>query len=272
MNHMISKINISNLFCIAMAFGILNQCAFPIGDIPIPIYFISLTLFLFVYVFLLPQKFYYKIIQFFKTKAGIVLCCSFLLLFNNPYIDISKTSFSRIFATFNNLTNFAGLIVAEPSFSTHISRHIFSFLVFLKYPFIGIGYGNSGSILTSITLNSGIPLTPEIYRQTIEFDILGGSSSFLFKSLAETGILGTILLFLFCCILVKNSFLIINKLNEINRSLLIGVIYSVIIILLFSFYDTFFVSIIWFYVGLLQAFIIFYKNQEKFNAKKCIHN
>ena len=485
MNHMISKINISNLFCLAMAFGILNQCAFPIGNIPIPIYFISLTLFLFIYVFLLPKKFYYKIMQFFKTKAGIILslmtlviilglvvsifrghfilskfftnflntyllsslfpffatmlavpkmisnkkihkfllltyfmifllgiigifavfyninfindflsifslrqdiaigrtsnrlitsfgfprvssvfcepapfayfilistpivyqlsniktkifnnllidkiikkstlimlpicllftqspifiiffsivvgifaiyrifkskqiykkyliittilllCCSFLLLFNNPYIDISKTSFSRIFATFNNLTNFAGLIVAEPSFATHISRHIFSFLVFLKYPFIGIGYGNSGSILTSITLNSGIPLTPEIYRQTIEFDILGGSSSFLFKSLAETGILGTILLFLFCCILVKNSFLIINKLNEINRSLLIGVIYSVIIILLFSFYDTFFVSIIWFYVGLLQAFIIFYKNQEKFNAKKCIHN
>ena len=191
------------------------------------------------------------LIIFFLALLIVISC--------NQNVDLTNTSFARVYATFYNLTNFAGLVVAEPSFATHISKHVFSFLVFLKYPLIGIGYGNSGSILTNITLNSGIPLTPEIYKQTLETNILGGSCSLLIKSLAETGIIGTILLFYFCFILIKNSFKVVYKLNEINRNLLIGVIYSVSVILLFSFYDTFSVSIIWFYIGLLQAFIIYTK-------------
>lgn len=228
---------------------------------PIFIIFFSIVLGCYVIYKIYKSKQIY--IKYVITSLTLLLLCLITLLFCNPNIDLTNTSFSRVFATFNNLTNFAGLVYAEPSFATHISRHIFSLLVFFKYPFIGIGYGNSGSVLTNIILQSGLPLTPEIYKQTLESDILGGSCSFLIKSLAETGIIGTILLFYFCFILIKNSFLIVNKLNEINKNLLLGVIYSVLIVLVFSFYDTFFMSIIWFYIGLLQAFLLFYKKQKK---------
>ena len=146
-----------------------------------------------------------KNIKYIIAISTILFVSFLIVMLCNPNIDLTNTSFSRVYATFNNLTNFAGFVLAEPSFATHISRHIFSFLIFLRYPFIGIGYGNSGSILTNIILQSSIPLTPEIHRQTLETDILGGSCSFLIKSLAETGIIGTILLFYFCFTLINHK-------------------------------------------------------------------
>ncbi len=224
-----------------------------------PIFIIFFSIVIGCYVIYRIYKSKQTYIKYIITCLALLLLCFLSLLLCNPNIDLTNTSFSRVFATFNNLTNFAGLVYAEPSFATHLSCHIFSILVFFKYPFIGIGYGNSGSVLTNIILQSSIPLTPEIYKQTLESDILGGSSSILIKSLAETGILGTILFFYFCFTVIKNSFFIINKLNEINKNLLLGTICSVIIILAFSFYDTFFISIIWIYIGLLQAYILRYK-------------
>lgn len=86
------------------------------------------------------------------------------------------------------------------------------------------------------------------------------SGAIFWNSLSDTGLIGTLLLYLFMILSVKKLSFIIKKINKgLTRNFIEGVRYSYIIIIVISIYDIRLNFIyIWFLFGLTLSFIQYY--------------
>src|SRR5699024_5383413 len=111
--------------------------------------------------------------------------------------------------------------------------------LFKMYPITGIGYKNAEYNVSKGLKNNNLPLTLELKKllsTQSKYIILNGS--ILWNSLSDTGAVGFILFYLFLlfCIFKINE--IKSKLPEnIDKNFIRGIQYSIITIILISFYD-----------------------------------
>lgn len=206
-----------------------------------------------------------------SISIGLMLVISSLILIYFAGFDIlgkinlMETFISRIITTMGNLS-MDKLVWAEPSLATRVGGSIASFHLFLDNPIAGVGYGNMWKIMPLYILKLSIPITPELYSCAIDnFPV--GVGSILFKYLAEVGIVGIFLLYLFLGNLVFSINKKINSYDGIEKDLISGLKYSIFIIIFTSFYDSIFIfSILFIYLGLAQAMVIYNNNNSDFKV------
>ncbi len=137
-----------------------------------------------------------QIFKYIKKYFVIIILIIFLLiaLFIHVLsnITLSNTYLSRIANTFVSIGSIDTFIYLEPSLATRIISFYNQFLLFLKYPFTGVGLGNVGYKMIEQYINSPLPLTGEMITK-LQLALTGKSKllinqGLIYYFLAENGI------------------------------------------------------------------------------------
>lgn len=206
-----------------------------------------------------------KILSLTLVSSFTVLICLIIIftygLGNNlslESLNIDAIFLGRIIKTAENLTSLNSLIIIEPSLATRVANFFNQFFIFMQNPIIGVGFGNLNSIMPSQILNSPIPITNELYSYANQ-GRAGGGTSIFFKYLAETGIVGCSLLYTFFLSLLKSLKDKTNNFSGIERDFLTGLKFFLIVVIATSMYDSNpNSSILWLFIGVIQAVLIKY--------------
>lgn len=211
------------------------------------------------------------------------LWCLFILVcFGLSHIDLNlnlyKTIFARVYVVIENLgnTNFLDLMLIDKSFAARFVTFANSFIIGLKNPIFGVGFGNLITEIIKQLQDSPIPLTEELTKRIIlsSKGVSGLPSSILFRTMAETGIVGAIFLYAF---FFRTLYLLNKKLKQyttsLEKDLLIGFKYFLIILIFTSFYSSNLnLPVEWIFLGIIQSFILFKEKTRPDNAKSGIVN
>ena len=195
----------------------------------------------------------------FIVLIGLLICCNFEIDFEQVYIG-------RILKVINNLSSFENLVNAEPSLATRLVAYIQQMRVFLHNPMFGCGQYNLEADLNSYFLSFKLPMTPENYVGYYNRpDLAGVNRSLIWSLLAETGIVGTILYFIFVYLNVKYLTKIKKYFYGIEKDFLTGLYFSIITITIISFYNLVLEAyVVWLLYGLNLLYIY------KINFYSCV--
>lgn len=207
-----------------------------------PIFILFAVLISFAYVLFYINKEYLK--RFFIIFTILLL---FLFLFNiliidNINIDISQTFIKRIQATIDSFGSFEKFIIVETSLATRIVNYVNQFILFTNNIIFGVGYGNIIEPLRHQFSLSPLPLTYEIKGKLATGM---ANSTIAWMSLAETGLIGTLLLYTFFFVIIRKTIYLVKLLKNTNNVFFIrGILWAFFIITIISFYDGEFAGII----------------------------
>ena len=187
--------------------------------------------------------------------------------------NLSSTFINRIFIVSKNLRNFSNLVTEEASLATRLTCYAVRFSIFLKYPFTGIGYRNiETSTYYDTFIGIDIPLTQEIHKNIIYNKSFKNISGAIFwNALSDTGLIGTILFYLFLVLSIKKINIISRMIqNSLQKQFMLGVKNSYIMIILLSIYDIRSnIAYLWFLLGLTLSFIQYYNLYYKRYNRIC---
>ena len=159
-----------------------------------------------------------------------------LFLLNNT--DLSSTFLGRIQNTIKSLNNFDIFIYAEPSLATRIVCYVNTFIVFLKHPILGVGFGNILVYLYHQFIYSPLPLTGELRGLLLRPDATGLNYSIFWLSLAEMGILGTTILYIIFYKIIKKIHRLLYNVNMYEYIFVNGMLWALLITVALSIYDS----------------------------------
>ena len=152
----------------------------------------------------------------------------------------------RIISVLEILKHFSldSLIIVEASLATRILNYLHQFLIFLKYPIFGIGFGNNGTLVIKFFMHSHLPLTIEISQRIMYAqNSMQMSPTVMFTLLHQTGIIGFIL---YCIFMIKSILLVIKSIkyfSGINQIFIQSLAQSLLILFVFSiFYEQAFID------------------------------
>lgn len=187
-----------------------------------------------------------------NTCICIILIVSSISIMNSSIII--NTFLGRILNVCHNLSNLDALISGDNSLANRIISYIAAFKVFLKNPFVGVGFGNSGIHVNALFQAGVLPLTYEIQMALLDGK-LGCNYAILWTTLAENGLFGVILLYSILIRTLKDTYLILKKMYFKYKLFFSGLFYSFITIILLSIYDSgITLSYIWFSVGIISLY------------------
>lgn len=214
-----------------------------------------------------------KIIKYYKTVLFILFTALIFVVTIANIGILSDSKDSR--AMSNRIVNFVNnsgkdLVYVDESLATRIIGYNTRVKIFLQYPITGIGYKNAEYYAYKIFEKEKYMLTAEL-RQKIsnlrannKYIVLNGS--IFWNLLSDTGIIGTLLFYLFVICSI-------SKLNKIEKNLpdmfikqfIKGLKQTYILIICFSIYDirSNFVYF-WFLFGMTIPCVYYYK---QFNNK-----
>lgn len=148
-----------------------------------------------------------------------------------PYIE-------RIQASLKSGTSLYLLTVAEPSLAARVISYVYYIETFKRNPVFGVGYYNSNSYINGIFYKVYIPKTPEILKSYLLNDYPIMCTAVLFTFLAEFGIIGTLLFYMF----LFNNIIRLIKIKKYYSGILyyftLGILFSIIGILCTTFYSS----------------------------------
>lgn len=157
----------------------------------------------------------------------------FSLIFLINSINIEKTYLMRIINTVSSLGgNLWNLIYLEPSLATRIINMVNQFILFTQHPFVGVGYWHILDAISLQYLNSPVPLTSEIV--SAEYQIV--NLFLLWTFLAETGILGCLLLFRFLFLMIKKCLKIYKYMPPKYKAFWKGCVFMLVNLVVMSWY------------------------------------
>lgn len=195
--------------------------------------------------------------------ASILTVLFFYIILN---ADLEWTFLSRIQATLRGMTSFMTFVYVEPSLANRIINYINGFLVFLKYPVLGTGFGNASTYLYKQFMHSPVPLTYEIIGwistpgcRTINYAVF-------WNLLTETGICGWLLFYLFMYRLMQNISKFRKKYLFGNYSIFLNSLISVIFLyVILSIYDSNITECyLWVVIGFIIGITYRIKKQWKY--------
>lgn len=239
--------------------------------------FLSQSPIYFIICLLISLCFFMKpIIKFLKLHYKSILIFFIVLMtmitfFQDFLVSVlPQKFFFRIIKFFNDFFSFNAekIIFSDPSLGTRIVNNLNQFVLFMKHPIFGIGFGNNGNLLIEQFLHSPVTLPPEM-----ELHLQRGDSSLIITTnamyyfLHKTGFIG----FLLYCVFMVKCIIYSRKLTEyfygiekifvvaLNKSLTIMFIISIL-------YNQSFMDQYLFFLTALVGSIItiaFYKKKEK---------
>ena len=115
-------------------------------------------------------------------------------------VNMADSFLSRITVTVSNMGSMEGLVTEEASLATRIISYYWQFLAFTQNIFFGCGLNNVETFLNVINVHTltNMPMTPENMKVVLmEPEIIGVNRSFVWSFLAEFGLVGTGLYFIF---------------------------------------------------------------------------
>lgn len=226
-----------------------------------PIFLFLCLIELFILLLLYIKKYIYK------YKIGITISiCIFILMFFfiHKSINLEELIYSsylyRIIKTIESLSNFNLFINKEPSLATRIVDFKIQIDIFLDNMLTGVGFCNSEVVGNKIMLSSSLPLTLSNYRRYYATDfVVSLEKSPLYTSLAELGLIGTILFYSFSIQLIQSLNKIKKKYAQLNF-VIINSIRQVLIVMIISYFYSSLLNffIYWFIYGI--SFAVLYNH------------
>ena len=175
-----------------------------------------------------------------------------------------NTVLSRINNVVLSMGNMESLISVEDSLATRILSTVNTYQAFTKVPVIGCGYGNTSNIMYRQYCVTKTPISQEIFDNLYFRDNVGHSPNIFWGMLLQTGIIGTILLYVFFLKSIYLAYKIRKYFVQKDRLLLDSMIFVAINYIVISFYWSFETySMMWFIFGLLNSYIYIYKTKVK---------
>lgn len=159
------------------------------------------------------------------------------------------------------------LILAEQSLGRRLIDIINMLVIFLKNPIFGCGVGNLSKELTIQLLKSPVVLVPEVieaYKSTI---LYLPTPNIFFSTLAETGIIGTLLLYSAFISVYKSIAKILPYTYGIEHCFVFGLKHFILLYIILSCYD----SQLYFPYGLVimgTSIAVVYNFQAELSKKK----
>lgn len=170
-------------------------------------------------------------------------------------IDVTDTYLSRIVTVSETFTSMSKLVEAEPSLATRVGNYSAEFIIGMKNPVFGVGYGNINAKWAGTVKNLPFPVTRELTIYAYLQGTQSGGASMLFKLIAETGFVGTALFYMFLFSIILTA----NKIKKYHFGFQNGLLNSfqiaLILYICVSFY-IFLQPIMWVYFGILEAIVL----------------
>lgn len=192
-------------------------------------------------------------------------------------IDISQTFLQRIVNVTQTMTDWDALVIADGSFANRLFSYATRVKLFMKYPLTGVGYKNAEYNIYGILNNTKIRITKEMSGAILNSNTRNGyvqiNGSILWILLSDTGLIGTILFYMFLILSIKKIDKCISiTINGIEKDFMKSVRNSYIAVICLSFYSIN-INIIywWFLYGLTNVFVlklINNRNKEKMIEKR----
>ena len=215
-----------------------------------------------------------KIIKFIFSKK-IIVYLSILFVFSvliGAFILSSDTSVKiaqivRIIDTLTSMISFENFLIVEPSLGSRIVSYITLWHIFKEHLLIGIGLNNAPYYAAEIISKYSIPMTTENflhYQQALKTGKMSINGSALYDLLAQTGLIGTTLYYIF--IYKTKNF--VNKIGKnfqpsIIKDFSIGLSLSMFLYPLMTLYDTLItVPYNWFLMGLAVSLCVYYHKMK----------
>lgn len=174
----------------------------------------------------------------------------------------------RIFSVYEVLGDWDKFVIVEPSLATRIASYINMFCIFLKHPLLGVSCGHLVSTFIAQLQHTPVTLTRELFAKFFAKDIALNTAVF-FKVIAETGIVGIILLFNIlnaCYIRAKKlSIFQIGIMSDFSK----GVSFTVLAYIALIFYNSIlYCHYFWFLFGTISGIYL----KQKINQRKLVKN
>ena len=166
---------------------------------------------------------------------GIIL---FLIYYVFSTVDVSNTFLSRIVNTVANMSSFNDFVSNSPSLANRIINYINLFIIFLHHPITGVGFGNIKLFIYQQLMVSPVPLTSEILGWLSDPKANSINLAILWHVLAETGIVGTALIYSIFFNAIKNIKRKLAYLQKDEKMFMEGLYYAVVILTILTIYNS----------------------------------
>lgn len=202
-----------------------------------------------------------------KRYWTIIALSIFIVIIVLSKIDLSETYLSRIINILSQVRSFEDFILIEASLATRLCSYINAFILFLKNPFTGVGFGSIQQALVTQFFNSPIALTPEIISRVnlvLKTNIkYTHNSNFVVDLIAMNGIfVFSIFVYFYYKILKKIKLLFLKSSNECFDFLIFKSLYYILIgLIIKSFYDSSFIDLDMYLILSLAILVIFYSKK-----------
>lgn len=174
-----------------------------------------------------------------------------LLLTTN--ISSSNSMLLRIKNTICFITDLRTFVQIEPSLATRIVNYINEYILFKKHILFGVGFGNLVEPLYKQFYLSPVPLTDEILSW-LYLKCTNHNFAILWAELAETGLIGIILLFNIFYKVIRKAQCIVQFETKQEKSFFYGCFLMLIIFVLLTIYDSMITGFIWGIIGIVAGY------------------
>ena len=202
----------------------------------------------------------YKTIDYKKKVKKIFLVLLLLLPFivlilinSGEVISVLSANkvINRIYLTLLAFGDIDKLIIYEPSLANRLISYTNMFCIYLKHPFIGVGWGNLLQTFIKQLMISPVSLTDEL-RFTIHSANPAFNPATFFKVLAETGTIGIILFYSIFVKTIDNARKTLIYSQSLEKDFMQGLLMVVVCYMCFNFYDSIlYHHYFWFIFGII---------------------
>ena len=201
----------------------------------------------------------------------IVIPIIFILMFNIQNGIAQSKIFSRVTTTLSSIKNPNIFAVVEPSLYTRIVSYYCEFKLFLHNP-IGVGVDQAKYQIQNEFENSNLPLSSEnslLLIKSFSTKKMLFNRCILFDTLAETGFIGFILLYIYWFLSLKQLKSCKENTHYLTKEFYFG-IYSILFsMLILSFYEVSLLSSPYHYFIFILSNLIYLKESQKLRRKTC---
>lgn|GEM_PF-3619772 len=195
--------------------------------------------------------------------STVVLSLTTFVILLVSGIKIEPEQLVRIINTLSTILDFQTFLLVEQSLGSRIVSYTALFCTFLEHPIFGVGLNNAQYYVGDIITKYSIPLSLEnlkSYNGYLRSGRMTINSSYLYALLAETGIIGTALYFVF----LGKTIQFAKKVNSCLKNTLMydftnGLIISTCCYCFLSIYGTTLtIPYNWFFLGIIIAVFLTY--------------
>lgn len=204
--------------------------------------------------------------KYFKVIFASLLIASLIFFLLNDYLYLLKNTYiKRILVVLECISSYETMSILEPSLVSRINSYIVQFVIFTKNSLWGVGLYNSECFADKLYLELNLPYTIENLNGYYMIpNLVGLNKSLIWTMLAEFGIIGITIYFLYIYKILYFVNTIKQKFNEFHYVFLVSVSQVIIVTFLISFYNFYLDNhFIWLIYSMCTSFYILLNKKGK---------